>query len=410
MRNPPSVNDKFFHFIKTWSRTPFPSKEILFDYAPLASSLMFADEEIIRHVTSMLSENISSWAFYHSPAYFQDRAYIQKSDLGDKESWFVKSMSEESATMQTSGSTSDEGHSFRYLRWNHFLKTIEGDNHYDMVLDEFNIPNEPIIADILFRSGGKENQIQEINPQNFMQHHGFRRKAKHIYLFSQTNLYYKDQSKFYDNILEFLYTHEIDVILTSGPTINSIVSHIKRRGDKQKIATLLSNTYQYMLKKDGVFLKENGSITSLCDHMRCWDGGAGFFTCRAGTVHLMDNLSWTVEIEKKLISTDYFSFPAPFVNYWNGDLCRISDKYIRCNCGRMFRPFLFLENRPFGIKGQSMAEHKAKIKELGIDGIKQVKCDRIYFEFVTNRELSENEKVAIEQVMTGYSIKYTVEL
>lgn len=410
MRSSSTVNDKFYRFIKTWSRTPLPSKEILFDYAPIAADLLFADEGIVRYVTTLLTQNITAWAGFYSPVYAQEKPFLEKSDLVDKRKWYVKSLAKEAALMQTSGSTSDNGHSFAYLRWNCFLPQIEGDNHYDLILDEFEVSDNPVIADMLFRSGVYNRQICEIDSQNFMQHHGFRRHAKQIFVFSQTDLYYENQAKYYDLIIDFLIATNVDVLLASGPYINSLVSHIKRRGDQNKIAGLLSNTYQYMLKKDASFLKENGLIGNWCDHMRCWDGGAGFFTCRFGTVHLMDNLSWTIEIEKKLISTDYFSFPSPFVNYWNGDLCRIADIYRRCQCGRLFRPFLFLENRPFGIKGQSLADYKNKIKQLGIVGIKQVKCDRNHFEFVTSKELSLEERLAIEQVMTGYSIKYTVEL
>ena len=75
------------------------------------------------------------------------------------------------------------------------------------------------------------------------------------------------------------------------------------------------------------------------------------FTCKEKTYHLCDNLSWSEEIDGKLITTDYFSLPSPFIKYWNGDLCKIFDKYRRCECGRLFRNFEFVESRPFSLKG-----------------------------------------------------------
>jgi hypothetical protein len=150
--------------------------------------------------------------------------------------------------------------------------------------------------------------------------------------------------------------------------------------------------------------------------MRCWDGGATFFTCKHQNYHLLDNLCWCDEKNKKLISTDYFSFPSPFVDYWNGDLCRLKNEYQRCDCGRLYRDFEFLENRPFSIKGRNILEIKEKIKQYKI---KEVRCSMMlgesFLEIVTSRELCEKSKkkikIDINNILgsENLKIKYLVE-
>ncbi len=84
-----------------------------------------------------------------------------------------------------------------------------------------------------------------------------------------------------------------------------------------------------------------------CDHMRCWDGGASFFTCKAGIYHLQDELSHVFSTENgEMASIDFFSYASPFVNYLNGDYCSVGKEYKKCDCGRWYRAFEFHNRRP----------------------------------------------------------------
>jgi len=142
--------------------------------------------------------------------------------------------------------------------------------------------------------------------------------------------------------------------------------------------------------------------------MRCWDGGSSFFTCRDKNYHLMDNLSWCVENEERLISTDYFSLACPFVKFWNGDRCKIGEKYQRCSCGRLYREFKFLENRPFAIKGHSINEYKKKLMETGLTEIKQVNCGNDFIEIVSNREIDPVRKDEVIEIFKSHKLKFKV--
>lgn len=405
MRNTSSIKEKIICFLNKWENKTLPSKELVFDYIPLAKDLMFSDVDLILRTTNLLSENIKKWALEKSPVYKKEKDYFCKLDLTQKENWYVPDMLSESAAMATSGSTS--GEKFEYLRWDRFLPQIEGENHYDAILEEFGIEN-PKVANMFVTSLTKENLAYEIKSENFMQHHGFHFNAK-VYVIYKTKKYYENKNEYFYDLIEYFENNPADVILTCGPIINSLVYHIKRKGGCKKITNLISNTCEYMIKKDIDYLKENKIIDQYCDHMKCWDGGAGFFTCKHGIYHLMDNLSFSEEVEGKLICTDYFSFPSPFVKYWNGDLCRIKNSYVRCKCGRAFRPFLFLENRPFSIKGQCISDFKEKIKQSGISGLKQMKCSTSQIEVVCERDLNKKEKETIISIMKGFKIDFVIE-
>jgi hypothetical protein len=111
----------------------------------------------------------------------------------------------------------------------------------------------------------------------------------------------------------------------------------------------------------------------------------------------MDNLSWCIEKNNKLISTDYFSLASPFVNYWNGDLCKIDNNYKRCDCGRLYRDFEFLENRPFLIKGRNIIRIKEELSRF--NSIKEVRCSKNYLELVSNEEIGLSNQKTIETII-----------
>jgi phenylacetate-coenzyme A ligase PaaK-like adenylate-forming protein len=141
--------------------------------------------------------------------------------------------------------------------------------------------------------------------------------------------------------------------------------------------------------------------------MRCWDGGASFFTCKNGTYHLNDNFAWTIEgPDNKMISTDYFNLASPFINYYNGDLCKIENEYHKCSCGRYYRPFKMLQNRPFALKGTSkLIDIKQQISQLSFKKyLIQVQFENLSVRISSSRELSSVEKEILQDILKEYEI------
>lgn len=65
--------------------------------------------------------------------------------------------------------------------------------------------------------------------------------------------------------------------------------------------------------------KLRGKGFDVRDEMRCWDGGATFYTCRHGNRHWVDLLATTWTDGEKLYSSDLFNLAQPFLDYHNGD-------------------------------------------------------------------------------------------
>ena len=405
MRNTQAVKD----FIDKWRNIGSPCKDVIYDYMPICKNLLYEEEDAVVETIKILRKNISMWAAKHSNIYKKKSPipYFEKQDLDIKSDWFVGMPANEVQLMTSSGSTT--GLNFAYLRWEPLLHFIECENHYDMILDEFDISSNP---QILFMFGAIQGKGTKIitkldDSKNFTEHHGIKRKAMVHY--ANVDILRDNGRLFFKYLFNYIKENPIDVMLTPGSSVRSLCSAIKKEGFEGKICKLLSNTNEFMLSEDKNFLLTNKIVDHICDHMRCWDGGASFFDCKHGTSHLMDNMSWSVEKEKKLIATDYFSLPSPFVNFWNGDKCEIKNKYERCQCGRIYRPFKFLENRPFAVKGNSIKEYREKIAACKINGIKQIRCELNFFIVSSTRKLSDTEKDRVKTVFTGHEVRFLVE-
>lgn len=377
-------------FLHRWSKVKEASKEILIDYKNICKDLLYEDEELVRATIDILKNNITTWALSNSPIYSNliKNDYIEKKDLLDKESWFVDKI--RSHPMATSGSTT--GYSFSYLRWQDMLFFIECDNHYDLIMDEFSVRDTPELL-FFFDIGIKTRSTIEArnNSKNFMEHHGLKRKCNvHYVNFEEFKL---DKEKFFGVLVNYLADKQIDVTLSTGPLLNSLCNYLKKHNVKIRVSNLVSNTNEKLLSSTVNSIKSNNFFDKICDHMRCWDGGATFFTCSKENYHLMDNICWCVEHDNKLISTDYFSLASPFINYWNGDLCHVGKEYRRCECGRLYREFEFLENRPFLIKGRNILKIKESLT--GFKSIKEVRCSREFIEVVTSTPLQEKDQKTI---------------
>ncbi len=388
-----------------WRSSDVPNKQVIHEYKPFCLGLLYEDEEIVREVTSILRKNIQLWAMQNSPIYKNFSEIKSKSDLTDKSSWYVNSVLSESQSMATSGSTT--GLPFSYLRWDPLLYFIEATNHYDLIMDEFEIKENPNVLYFFNTSRYEKDKAITVrsDSDNFMEHHGIKRKATTHYV--NFKMFQDQKKEFFNGFFDHVLKNEIDVIFSPGPSINSMCHYIREQKFKSKVCHLLSNSNEKIMSEDAAFLFE-GHVDDICDHMRCWDGGASFFTCRHRNYHLMDNLSWCEDVEEKLVSTDYFNLPSPFVRYWNGDFCRITDTYQRCECGRLYREFEFLENRPFSLKGRSILDVKEALDHLRISNIKQVRCSAEFVEIVSYSPLRDVDKQFLDRKFP-FKFRFVVE-
>ena len=379
---------------------------MLHEYKPFCRDLLFEEEELVLETTGILKINIEAWAQKMSPVYSKKSNFVSKVDLLDKDLWYVKSATDEAQPMTTSGSTT--GSPFGYMRWEPFLYFIEGLNHYDLILDEFDVPIRPKILYFFNSNQYDPKKLITVRDDsaNFMEHHGTSRKAEVHYV--NFKAFEGNHRDFFVNLISHLLEHRIDVIFAPGPATNSMCHYMRKMNISDKICGLLSNSNERLLQEDAAYLME-GRTDHVCDHMRCWDGGATFFTCKYKNYHLLDNLSWCEEADGKLISTDYFSIPSPFVRYWNGDMCSISKSYKRCECGRLYREFEFLENRPFSMKGTCLQDLKCRIAKINSKCIKQVRCGLNTIDVISSEEIPEGQRGEISKITDIFEFRFIVE-
>jgi hypothetical protein len=388
----------------------FDNATLALKYLEISNSVAFYDEESLRKLTDLLKSRMCEWAKSKSQIYREFDGVISKSELSDKSKWYVGEMISDSHPTQTSGSTT--GLPFQYLRYNPVFDKIEWENHYDMVLDEFGVGERPHILFFLPHSYDTDGSNFIAcrgcrSPSNFVNHGSKRDPIIHHVNFE---MYRRNQSGFFEFFFEYLKGNTLDVFYASPPQINSLCSYIRRFGFKGRVGYLLSSTGERLMQEDAVFLLDGGYFDHVCDHMRCWDGGATFFTCKHRNYHLMDNLAWCEEgPNHELICTDYFNLASPFVRYWNGDYCIIDDNYSKCECGRIYRDFWFLESRPFALKGTNMKEIHDKIVALGIEGVKQVRCSTRCLDVISSRDFTDDEKAKIAGVSDKFQFRFSTE-
>lgn len=401
---------KTYEFVEKWKGIlSRPSDDegaraMLWDYRPICGGLLYEDASLVEAVVEILKANVRDWARRKTSVY-SGGGVVSKEDLAGG-SWWVGDISSESMPMATSGTTT--GTPFRYLRWEPFLYFIEAENHYDLIMDEFGVRQNPSILNLFNSDMYDRERLVTVrgDSKNFMDHHGLSRRASVHY--ANFSMMESDRASYFDGLLSHMSENRIDVLFAPGSAINSLCDAMKRLDLKRRICGLVSNSNERMLPEDKEFLLD-GRCDHVCDHMRSWDGGATFFTCRLGTYHLMDNLSWCEDVEGRLVSTDYFNLASPFVRYWNGDYCRIEDSWRRCGCGRLYRPFSFLESRPFSLKGFCIRDLKTRIGELSLGCVKQVRCGINTIDVVSSEDIPEDKRRAIEAVTDRFKFRFLVE-
>lgn len=378
-------------------------RSFLLAYAKIANSLMYQREESIHEITTYLKEQIIEQAKL-SPIYNDDRI-VTKFDLLDKPKWYIKGF--ESIENETSGST---GEPFRYLIWKDIYQIIENDNHYKAIADEFGIIG-PI--NILYLHHDTihpySTEIAETyTTNNPLISHGLRKQAT-IHNVITNKRFYLNYYQYYEDIIKYATENKIDIIHAQGNTIAALVWNVKRLRWKKRICRLLSNTGSKLNKQDAIELQQNGNIAAWCDHMRCWDGGVTFFSCRYNTYHLLDNLAWAYTDGGRLISYDYFSLPSPFVNYWNGDYAEIANDYERCQCGRAFRRFEIRRTRSKISQISEVPAIQNAIADNLRTGIKRIEVVRKFMRIFTKHSLPFDQRQSITSLFPNVEIQFTVE-
>lgn len=374
-------------------------------YSDIANSLMYHDEDFIREVTNYLTIQIVKHAQL-SDTYKTYHGIITKAELTNKNKWYLENY--DSFENSTSGST---GTPFRYKIWKDTYNKIECNNHYKTINDEFNL-NGPVKILYLHADTNRPNtsELVEIyRTQNPLVSHGFRHQAEiHSALLNKT--FYTNYNKYYEELIDYIIKNNIDIIHTQNNNIISLAWQIKRLGIKNRICKLISNTGSKLDISKTMELQNNGNIDAWCDHMRCWDGGVTFFTCKYNIYHLLDSLSWAYTNDYKLISYDYFSLPSPFINYWNGDYAEINDEYKRCKCGRAYREFNIGRTRSKITQISEISSIQSTLINNNLtNGLKRIEITFGFMRIFTKYFIPNDQRQNIRRIFPEVSIQFIEE-
>lgn len=378
----------------------------------ICDTLMYNHPTNIKNVTNKLINNIQSYAKINCNLYSESiHSMYSRHQLLNQDEWISKSISKDRIKSQhTSGSTT--GEPFRYYCDNQWYESISRKSEFDTILQEYGLINKPLNILNLF----KHSYNPSIDTNNFTtrlynspyKFHSYGASDTQTHFVNWIN-YMEDPDTWHNQLLNLFRTNFFDIIFISGPVLNILCKYLVKHNFTRCFGYLLSHTTEFPRTADFEFIKKNGNVVHYCDHMRCWDGGASFFTCKYGTYHLNDHLSWvSQDRDNKMISTDYFNFVSPFINYWNGDLCEIKEDYYLCKCQRYYRPFKMLENRPFALKGPvKLTAIKKQISQLEFKNkINQVQFDGLNVNIYLSEPVGENGVNIISSILKDYKVKF----
>jgi hypothetical protein len=401
-----AYQNKAITFLKSNSK----NQDLLEEYVPFCNYLLYMDPDIILEVTDKLKNNIIEYATNNSLVYkdFSPEKIYSRKNLNNHNNWFVEALKDQNQMFNTSGSTS--GEPFSYGVWNKYIRFLEDEGHYGMILDEFYIkkknPKILILKKLGYNPHHKEFlHIQEGDCPYTLHTH---KSIDSVRYFVNFENYMNNTDLWFEELLENIKPYiPFDVIMITGPIMNSLVKYLNKHKYDILLGNLISQTGEFMKKEDKKSFLYKRYVKNVCDHMRCWDGGATFFTCRYDIYHLLDNLTMVTQgIDNKMISTDYFNLSSPFLNYHNGDLCQITNEYHKCDCGRYYRPFRMLENRPFALKGSTkLTSIKQQISQLSFKkDLIQVQFENLNVRIASSRKLNINEKGQLQNILKEYRI------
>lgn len=375
-------------------------EQFLIAYSRIADKILFCSEQSLRALTTELTLRTKRLA----NRFYDTDHIIDKRDL--------LSIRWDSAVPYfdniTNGST---GTPFSYRIWKNTYNNIESINHYRLIANEFDIRSNPnILMMILSKLQIDEPLIFKHTTSNPILSHGYGQSATVHQVQANTDFVF-NYYKFYEQIIDYIYANDIDIILADGDSISSLTWNIKRLKIHKPLAKLISNTNSRIPLYNVEYLKNNGLVNDWVDHMRCWDGGVTFFTCKHYTYHLHDGLANSYCDNQRLVSHDYFSLPFPFYNYWNGDYAEIQLNYKRCNCGRLYRPFKLSRTRDYVVPlcGNSLTITN-RLKESHLcQGLKRVHGLDSFLRIYTLYSLPQTQKDMIKSLFPNFFVQFTVE-
>lgn len=406
-----NVFDNFlnYDFNSYFDKLDFYIKNILPD-------ILFQKPDIIESIKANLTEGISTYASQSSAAYQslipKPDQIFSRVDFDDApEAWVSSSISSALLLKQhTSGSST--GKPFGYFNHSKYFSTVQDLAEFSIIRKEFRLPidNLKVLSLIQWPGAPKFDnfslETKNLNKGNMFNSFGANSFETSFINFSD---YQNDPSKWHEKLFDFLDGKYFDVVLSSGSIINLLTNYIKEFNFNKNFCHLLSHSTDPVKPEDFTFLKQNGNINHFCDHMRCWDGGATFFTCEHGTYHLHEGVANVRQgSNNELISTCFTNVASPFVNYHNGDYCKLSNDYKLCSCGRYYRPFEFLESRPFAIKGvDSINSLRNKIETLDFARlITQVQFHRGSVMVHSKILLSEAQRIEVQNKISNFEVLF----
>jgi hypothetical protein len=385
----------------------FTYAELLLKLLPHLHPLQYQQEQIIRNTCNHLKKQLTTFARRNSPVYKNRKTVIGKEDLGDQANWYVQTY--RGAAAHTGGSTT--GQRFHYLRWADAYNGLEGGAHYRAILTEFKIEKPAHILYLMLDQTDAryhDSLVKTYRTNNILISHGQQQRAT-IHEIIKNRTYYMDYYRFYEDIISYTSNNDIDIILAPGHVIAALAWNVRRLGHTARLAGLLSNTGQKVRRHDLDTLRP--TIDNWCDHMRCWDGGVTFFTCRFNTYHLLDGVAWAEsDRHHRLLSYDFYSLASPFVNYWNGDYATIGTTYQRCRCGRLYREFEINRTRSVELNGVTNVRVRTQLAATGLTAaIKRAEATNNFLRVFTHRPLSSQERHDLRHVLPQFEINFVAE-
>lgn len=378
------------------------TKKLLIDYLNHSSGVLLNLEDII-HASEVLRRHIESFAIATTDVDFV--LYVTKQDLLNKDIWYNK-LDIPYFDNSTSGST---GEPFKYRIWSQAYKVIESAKHYDAVLKEFGVSSSGIrILHVQQGSLGSDyKQVGDLKisetGDGILWNHGYTKPSlvTHV-MFPGT--FYQDWDKYIEQVVDLMVENNYDVLCSNGSFTGALAAYFSQV-HPMRLCNLISNTCDKVDSKDLNQLLDQGITGSICDHMRCWDGGATFMTCRFGNKHLFDDISWCYSLDGKLISTDYFNLSSPFVNYWNGDSAFVTNTYDKCACGRWYRHFNFDDPREFVLKGGLSINKLQSNLRSDIDDVRIVH-DGDEITVISKHNIPDEFKQSLKQKLNDYNVSF----
>lgn len=348
-------------------------------------NFQFNLEDLIKFRKTNLKKILNFWELDYSKIY-------DKTNLPEK-------IGIDGIVLKTNGSTGKE---FKYKYGLKEFKIIETELHYHEIIKEFNLEKNnnkmlrvsPETSDDngfkIIKWKDYQFKLKIFNPDknDFNYSHGCDKVICYHFKYKKNEII-----KFCEFLLDFISKEKMDIFLTSFSFLSILCEcNVKNI----KIAKLISNTCESVNEMQLEIIKQKKMMDFFCDHMRSWDGGFTFITCKYNEKHILDYLSFAESLDEKLISTDYYNYSSPFVKYWNGDHIKISQDWIKCDCGRFYRKFVLDGRRKsFTINNISSIDLYDIVSK--INKTLQIICYKNKIKIISLFELDESEKKYLNQ-------------